>query len=105
MRREEFEDRGYVPDYIITQAALKKKLGITERRMIRGISVHGIMLTIDLGIYGHRRIEYHLPAEEFKGKLGIEKWESVLMVLASVWNDKIMISLSGTHPEESVRIR
>jgi|SRR5271154_6303891 len=105
MRREEYEDHGHVPDFIVTQAALKRLLGIGEKRMIRVIEMHGTILTIDLGSLRGRRIRYHLSQEEFKGRLGIDRWEGISMVLATVWSDKIQVSLDGTRPEESVRIR
>lgn len=105
MRREECPDSGSVPDYVITQAALKKRLGITEKRVIRDISIRGTQITVDLGIYGGTRIRYHLGQEEFKSRLGIDSWHPVIMALASARVYMIRISLAGTHPEKSARIR
>jgi hypothetical protein len=105
MRREEYHDPGYVPDFIVTQAVLKRKLGITERRMIRDISVNGYQMVIDLGNHREKRIRYHLLSEEFKDKLGIDTWGNILLVRASVWSDKIEVIMSGGRPAESVRIR
>lgn len=105
MRREEYKDLGFVPDFIVTQPVLKRRLGITEGRMIRHISVAGYQMTIDLGTHRGIRVKYHLLSGEFKDKLGIDGWGSICAVYASVWDDKIKISLAGTNPEESVRIR
>jgi hypothetical protein len=105
MRREEYEDRGYVPDYVISQRELKRRLGIAEYRMIRDIDTsHRNNFIIDLGIKDDRRVKYVLPETEFKEKLGITDYRSVVMVLASVWDRDIQVSLYDTHPEKAIRI-
>jgi len=94
MWRTVTHNAGYVPDYTFRVRKFKRRLGITDRGDIHGVTVHGDLVTVTLIRPHHQRVDYHLDQGEFKSKLGIPGPRPVSIVFASVWSGKVQMSLA-----------